>query len=272
MILKAYSKGLYSNWFFYAPDRLLFDCGEGASLFLKQGIFAVEKIFLSHGHIDHVAGLYSFLCLRQSTKGDTSKALTIYYPEKDKTISILKDSLQKMVGHFVKYKLEWVGLKPGDQIQLKKDRFINVFSTIHSANDPVGFSVCEPRKRLKPELAGLPGQKLAKMSKDDKFDYYDAKLLCYTGDSMPLPADTFRDTQILIHDSTFLDVDDRTASTHASSQEAFDTAHNANVGKLVLCHISPRYHSRKRIESMLAKNETYGIDYCWIQPGRVFEI
>ncbi len=272
MILKAYSKGLYSNWFFYAPDRLLFDCGEGASLFLKQGIFAVEKIFLSHGHIDHVAGLYSFLCLRQSTKGDTSKALTIYYPEKDRTILILKDSLQKMVGHFVKYELQWVGIKAGDKIELRKDRFINVFAAIHSANDPLGFTVSEPRKRLKPELVGMPGQELAKIAQDDKFDYYDAKLFCYTGDSMPLPADTFRDSQILIHDSTFLDANDRKAPTHATSQEAFDCAHAANVEKLVLCHISPRYHNRKRIECLLEKNETYGIDYCWIPPGRVFEM
>ncbi len=272
MILKAYSKGLYSNWFFYAPDRLLFDCGEGASLFLKQGIFAVEKIFLSHGHIDHVAGLYSFLCLRQSTKGDTSKPLTIYYPEKDRTISILKESLQKMIGHFVRYELEWVGIKAGAKIEVRKNRFVNVFSAIHSANDPLGFTVSERRKRLKPGLLGTPGPELAKISVEEKFDYYDAKLFCYTGDSMPLPADLFRDSQILVHDCTFLNANDRKAPTHAASQEVFDSAHEANVETLVLCHISPRYHGRKQIESLLEKNETYGIDYRWILPGRVFEM
>jgi ribonuclease Z len=67
MIIKAYSKGLYSNWYFYAPDRVLFDCGEGAALNLRAGIFAIEKIFLSHGHIDHIAGLPLLVSLRQST-------------------------------------------------------------------------------------------------------------------------------------------------------------------------------------------------------------
>ncbi|MCJ8329130.1 MAG: MBL fold metallo-hydrolase, partial [Lentisphaeria bacterium] len=96
MIIKNFSKALYSSWHYYAPDRILFDCGEGAALHLKQEIFAVQKIVLSHGHIDHISGLLSFLCLRQSTKGDTEKPLDIYYPEGDRSIGIMIKAANEM--------------------------------------------------------------------------------------------------------------------------------------------------------------------------------
>src|SRR5210317_1992004 len=91
MVLKCYSKALYSSWYFYAPDRLMFDCGEGAASRLSQEIFAVEKIFLSHGHVDHIAGLLPFVCLRQSTKGDNEKPLQIYYPKGDRSVLTMKE-------------------------------------------------------------------------------------------------------------------------------------------------------------------------------------
>jgi ribonuclease Z len=272
MILKAYSKGLYSNWFYYAPDRVLFDCGEGVSLFMKTGIFAIEKIILSHGHMDHIAGLYSVLCLRQSTKGDNLKPLTIYYPENDRSIAIIKDSIDAMLSRFIQYPLEWIAIKAGDRIPLRKDRFIKAFSAIHSGSDPLGFTILEPRKRLKTELIGKPGRELAAIPFEKKFDHYDAKLFCYSGDTMPLPITTFAGAKLLIHDATFLDVGDRKAPLHSSAQEAFDIAAEAKVEKLIISHISPRYHGRKHIISLLNKLQTHEVDYDWILPGRVFEI
>jgi len=118
----------------------------------------------------------------------------------------------------------------------------------------------------------MPGKELAKISAEEKFTFYDAKLLCYTGDTMPLSPDLFSDAKILIHDSTFLNPKDRNAPLHSTAQEAFDTAAKANVEKLILCHISPRYHSKRYIYSLLNKHQTHGLDYTWIPHGRVFEL
>jgi ribonuclease Z len=52
-----YSKALYSSWLYYSPDRILFDAGEGASSILGNKAFAIRRVFVSHGHADHVAGL-----------------------------------------------------------------------------------------------------------------------------------------------------------------------------------------------------------------------
>jgi len=80
MRLIVYSKGLYSTWLYYAPDRLAFDAGEGLSSILGNKCFAIQHVFLSHGHADHISGLIGLINIRNSGMGDTEKPLTIYYP------------------------------------------------------------------------------------------------------------------------------------------------------------------------------------------------
>ena len=52
--LTGYSKAMYSTWFYYKPARLLFDAGEGVASALGNFIFGIERIFISHGHHDHI--------------------------------------------------------------------------------------------------------------------------------------------------------------------------------------------------------------------------
>lgn len=272
MILKAYSKGLYSNWFYYAPDRVLFDCGEGVTLFLKTGIFAIEKIFLSHGHVDHIAGLPALICLRESTKGDNSKPLTIYYPEQDRSIAHMRRFLDAMAGGFIKYPLVWTAVRPGDRIEVKKGRVVEAFKANHSGEQPLGFRILETRKRLKPELQQLAAPQLAEIPYDSKYDHYEANRFSYSGDTMPLSPDLFRGAEILIHDCTFLSRADRKAPLHCTADEVFATAKAAEVKHLILCHISPRYSSPRMIRALLAKVHCDDVRYDWIPHDEVFEL
>src|SRR6478609_8462522 len=84
--LTCYSTAMYSSWFWHAPSRTLFDCGEGVTLFMRNYIFGVERILISHSHADHVNGLLSFIGARNSARGDKEKPLDIYYPHNDKAI------------------------------------------------------------------------------------------------------------------------------------------------------------------------------------------
>ena len=176
MIIKAFSKALYSSWYYYAPDRILLDCGEGCAMHLKQEIFAIEKLFLSHGHMDHIGGILPLLCLRQSTKGDTEKALATYYPEGDRSIEILKKTAEDMLGRYIKYDLSWKAINPGDSVDLKNGRFLTAFKADHGTENPLIFTIKEQRKRLKQSLHGKPGPELAKLSDDEKYDYRNAIL------------------------------------------------------------------------------------------------
>ncbi len=271
MIIKAYSKGLYSNWYFYAPDRVMFDCGEGAALYLRAGIFAIEKIFLSHGHIDHITGLPLLISLRQSTKGDNAKPLKIYYPRRDRSIALIRETVDRMMGSYVKYPLEWIPIEAGDRIELRKGRVCEAIEVVHPCDQPLGYRIIESRKRLKEVHVGKPGPEIAAMPEDEKFDYYDAKRFCYSGDTMPIDPREFEDADILIHDATFLTADDREGPTHCTLQEVFDLAREARVKRLILAHISPRYEPCRVVGPLIEKAESHGLNYEWIPYHRVAE-
>ena len=86
-------KRFNATWLFYRPDNLLLDCGEGAATSLGNGGYAIERVFLTHGHIDHIAGLPVLLWSRASGMGDVDKPLTIYYPRDDVLVAQMKDYL-----------------------------------------------------------------------------------------------------------------------------------------------------------------------------------
>ncbi len=270
MIIRAFSRALYSSWYYYAPDRILLDCGEGAGLYLRQDIFAIEKIFLSHGHVDHIAGLLPLICLRQGTKGDNLKPLAIYYPEGENGIEIFKRTITEMLGNYVRFPLEWITLTPGSRVELRKGRFMETFAARRHAERPLIYVVTEQRKRLKEELHGAPGPELAKIADKDKYDYRDVKILAYSGDSMPVDPAVYREVEILIHECTFLREDDRKYPIHSAIQEVFDLARDARVKRLILTHISPRYF-RREIPELIHQAENHGIDYAWVDPDRVTE-
>lgn len=270
MILKAYSRALYSSWYYYAPDRVLFDCGEGAAMFLRQEIFAVEKIFITHGHVDHIAGLLPFVCLRQSTKGDTEKPLTIYFPKGDTSVHIFREAIARMLGKVVKYELNWTELDAGDRVELKKGRYLETFKGDHGTENPLIYVVNEQRKHLKEELLGTPGRELAKLSNDEKYDYHTAKIFAYSGDSMPVAPEVYRDVEILLHECTFLDARDRKYPIHSAVQEVFDLARDAGAKRLFLTHISPRYF-RRVIAGLVDKADHHGIPFDVVIPDRVNE-
>ena len=268
MILKAYSTALYASWYYYAPDRLLFDCGECAASILRQDIFAVESIFISHGHVDHIAGLLPFLCLRQSTKGDNDKPLNVYYPEGDRSLNTYRRALDAMIGHFVKYPLTWTGLNPGDTVPLRKGRHLHVLRADHNVDNPLSFVIAEERKRLRPELRGTPGPELARLSNEEKHEVTRANLFAYSGDSMPLAPDCYRGAEVLLHECTFLDEADRKYPVHSAIQEVLDLARDAEVQRVILTHISPRYF-RRQIPGLLEKADHHGIPCDYVVPGRL---
>ena len=281
MRLLMYSKALYSTWIYYSADRILFDAGEGASSILGNKAFAVRHVFLSHGHADHIGGLIGLVNIRNNAMGDKEKALTVHYPKGNYLVSEMMNFIAR-TNRRLNYSLEWVPLEPGDRIELlagQLPRYVEAFPTVHVHNEiSLGYNVVEVRHRLKHELAGAPQEEIiARVKAEGKesiTEYYDQKLFSYGGDSVAIRPAYVADTEILCHDTTFLDEEDRKEYKHATLSEAIACAREARVKKGLLCfHISSRYKARLR-EIEAASGRYDGLDFkvTLVPPGRIYAV
>ncbi len=275
-----YSKALYSSWVYYSPDRLAFDAGEGISTILGNKVFAIEKIFLSHGHADHITGLIGLINIRNSGMGDTEKPLTIYYPQDNWRVLELISYIKK-TNRRLKYRLEWVPLKIGDRIEVfsgQCSRYVEAFKAVHSENEvSLGYNIIEHRKRLKPEYRDLPQEEILKLvqagKREEISETYLKKLVSYGGDSIALDPRDVEGTDILLHDCTFLTEEEREDYKHATLSEALEVALRAQVQEaFIALHISSRYKQKlKEIEEqLLREHPTLPFKVILVPPGKLF--
>ncbi|UCF10546.1 MAG: MBL fold metallo-hydrolase, partial [Candidatus Bipolaricaulota bacterium] len=252
MKILMYSKALYSSWLYYNADRILFDAGEGASTVLGNKAFAIRRVFLSHGHADHIAGLVGLVNIRNNAMGDREKELTVYYPKGNYLVSEMIGFLER-TNRRLSYDLEWVPLASGDRVELlggQLPRYIEAFPTVHVHNEPsLGYSIVEVRHRLRSELVGASQTKIAEIAqsrgREAVTESYDQRLFSYGGDSVAIKPDLIRGTEVLCHDATFLDEQDRKEYKHATLAEAVAVAREAEVSrKLIAFHISSRYRAK----------------------------
>ncbi len=281
MKLLIYSKALYSSWVYYSADRILFDAGEGASSILGNKAFAIRRIFLSHGHADHIAGLVCLINIRNNGMGDKEKELTVYYPKSNYLISEMINFISR-TNRRLSYSLEWVPLEAGDRIQLitgQLPRYIEAFPTVHVPSETsLGYNVVEVRHRLKPEFAGASQKDIIAVIKERGreaiSETYDQRLFSYGGDSVQIKPAYVQGTEILCHDTTFLAEEDRKEYKHATLAEAIATARLAGVKKELICfHISSRY--KDKVKEIVAASGRYdGLDFkvTLVPPGRVFSV
>lgn len=277
MKLLVYSKGLYSTWVYYAPDRLLFDAGEGVSSILGNKCFAIQRAFLSHGHADHISGLIGLINIRNSAMGDTEKPLTIYYPKENWHVVELMAYIAK-TNSKLDYELAWIPLESGDRVPVfegQLDRYVEAFETNHTRGEiSLGYNVVEDRRRLKDEYQGLSQGEIARLveerGRDEITVTYPQKLFSYGGDSTPLDPKSVEETEILFHEATFLNEADRETPTHSTLDEAIRVAREAGVRReLYAFHISPRY--RRELERYQATVEECDAEFeiHLVPPGKI---
>jgi ribonuclease Z len=257
--LRGYTKAMYSTWFNYRPAHLLLDAGEGLSSALGNYIYGVESVFLSHGHYDHIGGIPGLVLARNAAMGERTKPLTIYHPAGDALIQLEREYVS-LLARSLDYELRWVPLVPGEKVELSAADgkwTVRPFPTGHSRHHlTLGYALTERRKRLRPEFAGLPEPEIARLARErgsaGLSEEYDKILLAYSGDAPALDPGLVRDATVLLHDTTFLDGEERKAEIHATLGEVLAVAREARVQGLGLFHVSTRY-THADLEARVAK-------------------
>jgi ribonuclease Z len=280
-ILFGYSKALYSNWIFYKPDHLLIDCGEGVASTLGNGNYGIEQILLTHGHIDHIAGLPSLLWSRAAGMGDNEKPLTIYHPRGDSYLADMQEYLGRTARRLT-YELNWAPLDAGDEIALRDKRRAVTFATRHIPDRlTIGYKILESRRRLRAEYSHLSQEEIRAKAQsggrdaiNEIMETYEATLIVFGGDGLPLATSDIQDAEVLVHEATILDAADRKGQRHSTLDEAVGAAAKANVKMLLLQHLSGRYEKRdveKAARKAVNKHEYSGVVWCLFH-NRLFEI
>lgn len=265
--LFGFSKALYSNWIFYKPDHFLVDCGEGAATSLGNNSYAIERVLLTHGHLDHIAGLPSLIWCRAAGMGDNNKPLAIYHPRGDDYVADLRTYLEKTRAR-LPFELTWIELDAGDEIPLSQGerhaRRAQTFATQHiSGKLTLGYKIVETRKRLRSEFQHLPESDLRDLAHSGAqlMEPYDAILAAFGGDGLALNPDDVRGAELLVHEATILDASDRKHQLHATLDEALQTARKADVRCLLLNHVSGRYRSAQVVEAARESAARHDVDF-----------
>jgi ribonuclease Z len=249
------------EYFYYKKDTLLFDCGEGTQKqLMKAGIsfMDISKIFITHWHADHFAGLIPLIQTMNLEKRRTE--LTIFGPEASRFVQGILN-----LGYFgVRFPVKAVDV-PFEGKEIKKVYETNVYEilsvpVLHTVPS-VAFAFKEKdvwridEKKLK-ELGLRRGKWLKKLKENGEATYNGKKVrieevstlqkglkVVYSGDTKPCEnlIELAKDADLLIHDATFLEEDEDTQKYHSSVKDAAKIAKKANVKKLILTHISRRY-------------------------------
>jgi len=274
-VLVGFSRGLYSNWLWHKPLRLVVDAGEGLQLGLGSKVLAPTHLLLTHGHADHVLGLPGFVAARRFGMGDPDKPLVIVHPERARGVEAARATLER---HWPRepFPIEWIPAVAGLELPYGKNRLLRAFAADHASADiALGYQVVERRRRLKPEYAGLADAEIRTLvggiGRDRLLEEYEKIVFAHTGDTMPLGPDVFRDAELVVHDATFLVEEDRRERIHATTGEAIETARDAGVRALVLQHLSVRYDRNQAIPAL--RQQVADLGYtgrCWLLDGRSF--
>ena len=248
-------------------ETLMFDCGEGTQRqMMRYGIsFALEDIFFTHMHADHLLGVIGLI--RTMALQGRAEPLRLWGPKG--TGRTLK-RVEGLGFERATFPVEILEVDDGQRIP-RTGYSINAFAVDHRGSASLGFALVEEERkgRFNPDKArelGIPeGPLWGQIHRGEAITFEgrviessvlvsakrSGRTVVITGDTRPCPATiaAAKGADLLVHEATFGDEEaERAVETgHATAREAADVACAAGVRRLVLTHFSARY-SRDWIE------------------------
>jgi ribonuclease Z len=233
--------------FVVAPElNLAFDVGRA-----PREVVAVDHVLLTHGHMDHSAGIAYYFAQRMFVDNDPGH---LYVPEK------LVEPVRRLLriwadidGHEPPANIH--AAIPGQDIVLRRDLVVRPFKVNHPCRrhdrtlvDGLGYAAIEVRRKLKSEYRGLTGPELVELKKAgiEIARRVELPLIAYCGDTAPggfLDLDHVRNAKILLLECTFVEpdhVDRARAGYHTHIGDLRALLPRLNNERIVLTHLSRR--------------------------------
>lgn len=250
-------------------EIILFDCGEGTQrqfMISNLSFMKISKILISHFHGDHFLGIPGLI--QSMYLNNRKKELEIFGPKG--TIELFKNLMS--IGYFTPtFRVKVFDLKDKDVLNFKTYD-IRAREMDHNEIPTLSYSIEEHERKGKFNLKkakklGIPdGPLFRKLQNGDSIIINKktivpemvigkprkGKKIVYSGDTRPCEAiiELAKNSDILIHDSTLSSELQEKAHQygHSTAEQAAKIAKKANVKKLFLIHISPRYKDTINLE------------------------
>ncbi len=253
-------------WIRHEGECLLWDCGEGTQrqlLHAGLNFMKIDRIFITHWHADHWAGLIGLIQTMNLEK--RKKPLHIYAPEAERFVGDLLD----MDYWGPRFRIVPVDVpSEGKEItRLYEAENFTVSSTPVRHTVPAAAYSVKEKDRWNVDLEkgrkfGLKqGPLVGRLKEQGKVMVKGVEVtmkdvgvlkrgakITYSGDTKPCAAllALAKDSDLLIHDATFAEDDEN--KMHTGATDAAEVAKQATVKLLALTHFSRRYLDMKPIE------------------------
>ena len=262
-------RGLSAQIVKHEDHRFLIDCGEGTQRQILQsgaGFKRLNRILITHGHLDHILGLAGLLSTL--SRWEALDELEIYAGKW--ALERIRDLLFGVVlrGARPPIEIRLIEVRPG-AIYVGKDFSITAFPVHHRGPDCYGYLFEEDSRRPflpeKAEALNLPSGPLRRdlvagrpvTLADGRQIHPDQVLgparpgtrLVHVGDVGRTDnlVEYCRDADLLVIEATYIQEEAEMARdfAHLTARQAAELAIQAGVKNLVLTHISRRYRERE---------------------------
>jgi ribonuclease Z len=264
-------RGLSAQVVMAKSHRFLIDCGEGTQRQLLQsgiGFKRLNRILITHGHLDHILGLAGLMSTFM--RWESIDSLEVWGGKF--ALDRVQDLIYGVVLRGAKppMPLHLIDVKPGVLIE-DPDFTVSAFPVEHRGRDCFGYVFQEnPRRPFlvdKAEALGVPaGPERAKLVRGEAITLANGRVIrpddvlgadipgarvVFTGDIADLDglAPVARNAHALVIEATYLDDDNDLAIAfgHMTAGRAARFAAEHGVKTLLLTHVSRRYREREII-------------------------
>ncbi len=246
---------------------LSFDVSQGYPFLLN-----LKQFFISHGHLDHAAGIPYIISQKAMTSQEPGK---FYMPGSlVEPMDRIMKTWSEIEGH--NYSYHFIPVKADDEIPLNAQTFVKVFPTTHRI-ESFGYTVFEIHKKLKAEYAGLDQEAIIQLRRQnlEVNEIHHVPVISFTGDTQIEFLDSrpwIRQSKILFLEATYLDekktIEHARNWGHTHIDEIIPRLDDIESEQIVIIHASSRYSDKEALRLLKEKIPTKHHERIVLFPGR----